>query len=121
MMEWYGLIPVGDSDPAALEKVAAQCELPLTRKFIARRLTEDIEKNGKPLDDLLKVAMEKSSPDFAADVLAGIAETLAGWRKAPKPASWDALAQKLAVAPRRAARGSGARTQRRLRGWPRAR
>ena len=99
MLEWYGLIPVGDSDPAALERVAARCELPLTRKFIARRLTEDIEKNGKPLDDLLKVAIEKSSPDFAGDVLAGIAETLAGWRKAPKPASWDALVGKLASLP----------------------
>jgi len=99
LMIWYGLIPVGDADPAALVKVAANCELPTTRKYIARRLTEYVEKNPKPLDDLLKVALANPSPDYSRDILAGMAQTLAGWRKAPKPATWDALAQKLAALP----------------------
>ena len=99
LMIWYGLIPVSDSDPAALVKVAAQCAMPVTRKYIARRLTEDVEKNPQPLNDLLKVALANPSADYARDILEGMAETLAGWRKAPKPATWDALAQKLAALP----------------------
>jgi len=38
LLIWYGLIPVADADPAALARLAAKSELPLTRKFIARRL-----------------------------------------------------------------------------------
>ncbi|MDB6038371.1 MAG: Cytochrome c, partial [Verrucomicrobiales bacterium] len=53
LMIWYGLIPVADSSPSSLVPLAAQCELPLTLKYIARRLTEDIEKNPDPLNSLL--------------------------------------------------------------------
>ena len=95
LLIWYGLIPVGDTDLAALVKVAVQCELPPTRKFIARRLAEDLEKNPGPLNDLLGVALASASPEFVGDLLAGVSEALAGWRKAAKPAAWDALAQKL--------------------------
>lgn len=90
LLVWYGLIPVAETDPAALVRIAAHCELPATRRFIARRLTEDIEKNGAPLNDLLT---QTHAPE---DVIAGIADALTGWRKAPKPAAWDALSAKLA-------------------------
>ena len=96
LMAWYGLIPVGDADPGALVKVAANCELPQTRKFIARRLAEDLEKNPAPLNDLLTATLGNGTPTFASDILAGLSEALAGWRKAPKPAAWDALMEKLA-------------------------
>ena len=99
LMVWYGLIPVGDADPAALVKVAARCELPQTRKFIARRLAEDLEKNPGPLNDLLSAALTHGSATFTSDILAGISEALTGWRKAPKPAAWDTLVQKLASIP----------------------
>ncbi|MEW6306603.1 MAG: PVC-type heme-binding CxxCH protein, partial [Verrucomicrobiota bacterium] len=95
LMVWYGLIPVGDTDPGALAKLSASCELPLTRQYIARRLGEDIEKNPAPINEVLRVAVAKPEA-FQADVLAGISEALTGWRKAKKPAAWDALAQKLA-------------------------
>ncbi len=93
-MIWYGLIPVADSDAGALSKLAAKCELPLTRQFIARRLAEDIEKNPAPVNDLLKLTVAKSAA-FQADILAGISDGLTGWRKARKPAAWDLLAKKL--------------------------
>jgi putative heme-binding domain-containing protein len=94
MMIWYGLIPLGDAAPATLAKLAADCRIPLTRKFIARRLGEDIEKNPEPLNDLLKVAAGKSE-SFQSDVLAGLTEALRGWRKARKPIAWDELQMKL--------------------------
>ena len=95
LMIWYGLIPVGDSELAALVKVAAKCEIPLTRKFIARRVAEDLEKTPGPLNELLGVALASVSQEFVGDILAGVSDALAGWRKAAKPAAWDALAQKL--------------------------
>ena len=88
------MIPVGDADPAALVKVAANCQLPQTRQFIARRLAEDVEKNPGPLNDLLNLPSVIADAAFAANVVAGIAESLAGWRKAPKPAAWDTLVTK---------------------------
>ena len=91
------MIPVGDADPAALAKLASKCELPLTRKLIARRLSEDIEKNPAPLNELLKLAAVKSA-SFQADILTGLSEALRGWRKAQKPPAWDALQKKLSGA-----------------------
>ena len=90
LLIWYGLIPVGDQQPKALVKVAHSCELRLTRKFIARRLAEDIERNPAPLNALL--ALTASQPEgFQKDVVTGISEALRGWHKAPKPATWDAV------------------------------
>src|SRR5262249_12138741 len=47
-----------------------------------------------PLEALLQIASAKSEA-FQADILNGMADGLAGWRKAKKPANWDALAQRL--------------------------
>jgi putative membrane-bound dehydrogenase-like protein len=97
LLIWYGLIPVGDAEPAALVKVAAACELPQTLRWIARRLAEDLDKNPQPLNELLGVALGKSSPDYSREILTGISKALAGWRKAPKPDGWDSFTAKLAT------------------------
>jgi putative heme-binding domain-containing protein len=80
-----------------LAQLGGGCELPLTRKLIARRLGEDIEKNPAPLNDLLKLSVNKPEA-FQADILAGLAEALRGWRKAEKPQAWDAVQNKLSRA-----------------------
>jgi putative membrane-bound dehydrogenase-like protein len=94
LLVWYGLIPVGDIAPATLARLAADGQWPLTRQFIARRLGEDLHKNPAPLNDLLRVTVNKSEA-FQADILAGLAEALRGWRKAPKPEAWDWLQARL--------------------------
>ncbi len=91
---WHGLIPVAESQPDALAVLASRCELPLTRRLIARRLAEDIEKKPAPVNALLQFASSKPE-SFQADILAGLADGLAGWRKATKPAAWDALVKQL--------------------------
>jgi putative membrane-bound dehydrogenase-like protein len=90
LLIWYGLIPVGKEDPSSLAKLAAGCQLPLTRKFIARRLGEDIESGPTPVNALLTQVLNKS-PDFQQDIVTGLSEALRGWSKAKKPAAWDAL------------------------------
>lgn len=87
---WYGLIPVAESDAASLVKVADACAWPTTRRYIARRLAMDNEKNPAALNALLEVAIKKEAA-VRNDVLAGLIEAFTGWRKAAKPASWDAF------------------------------
>lgn len=96
MLIWYGLIPLANENPDTLVKLAANCELPLTRKFIARSMAEDVKKNPFPLDRLLRLTVAKPEA-FQSDILNGLAEGFAGWRKADKPESWDALVKKTAV------------------------
>lgn len=97
-MVWYGLIPVGDSDPLALVEVAKGCQWPDTLRWITRNLAARMEKDSAPLNALLAAVQ----PARHGAVLKGIAEALQGWRKAPKPAAWDAFA-KAASAPEDAA------------------
>jgi len=90
LMVWYGIALLGESRPNDLVEIAKVCELPTTRRLITRRLAEDIEKRSQPIADLLAVATTKPAA-YQSDVLAGLAEGFTGWRKAPKPASWDAF------------------------------
>jgi hypothetical protein len=96
LMIWYGLIPLGATDPHGLARIAAGCELPVTRKLVARRLTEDIEQTPGPLNELLTAAMSRDDA-FQVDLVAGIADGLRGWRRAPKPAAWEALAARISA------------------------
>src|SRR6185436_16365017 len=82
-------------DPSALATLAGKAELPLTRKLIARRLAEDIEKNPAPVNRLVKATASKPA-SFQTDIVNGLSEGLIGWRKASKPEAWDTLAAKLA-------------------------
>ena len=89
---WYGLIPVAETQPDALPKIASVCELPLTRRLIARRLAEDIEKQPAHVNNLLLLAAAKGEA-FQSDILSGLGDGLAGWRKATKPSTWDFFAK----------------------------
>ncbi|SIO60378.1 putative membrane-bound dehydrogenase domain-containing protein [Singulisphaera sp. GP187] len=95
LLVWYGLIPVGDADPTALARLGAECVLPVTRRLIARRLAEDIEKNPAPLNELLARGETSQMPALQADIVWGVAEGLLGWRKAIRPAAWESFARRL--------------------------
>jgi putative membrane-bound dehydrogenase-like protein len=95
LLIWYGLIPVAETDPAAAVALAGKAELLLTRKFIARRLAEDFDKNAAAVNQLLEITAGKPEP-FQLDILDGLAAGLKGVRKVTKPAAWDVLAKKLA-------------------------
>lgn len=102
LMLWYGLIPLADSDPAALAALTETCALPATRRSAARRLAEDIETRPEPLNQLLAHTAD-ADPTFQSDILTGMSAALTGWRKASKPTAWDALAAKLQNDPKFAA------------------
>lgn len=87
---WFGLIPLGDSDPMALVSVAKVCTWPSTTRWITRNLASRIETTPAPLNALLSDA---GSPASKEAILNGLSEAFQGWRKAPKPETWDAFAQ----------------------------
>lgn len=89
-MLWYGIEPLGASDPAALARLGTECELPLVRRCIARRLTGD----PKRADTALTLLLTKAAADvrWGADVLAGMRDALKGERQATPPAGWRSAA-----------------------------
>jgi putative heme-binding domain-containing protein len=88
LLIWYGLIPLADVRPDELAEVGARCEMPLTLRFISRRLGEDIARRPQPLDHLLQAALKRSEKSLL-NVLAGLAEACRGLQKASRPATWD--------------------------------
>ena len=92
LLLWTGLAPLVDADPSALARLAIRCDLPETRRMIARGLAETIDRSPEPVADLVREAAESGSSAFRIDILGGLADGLKGRRKAPKPSGWDDLA-----------------------------
>ena len=95
LMYWFG---IRDLPSAELVKLFAACRIPLVRQFIARRVTEDIDKDAAPLNTLLGLATKSATPELRADTLTGMTAALKGWRKAKKPEAWTAFTATLADA-----------------------
>ncbi len=90
LMVWYGIEPALVSNPESAVSLAANSNLPLVREFVARRLTEEIERSPKTVDQLVKVLGEGSTSDAQKqDILQGMTDALRGWRKAPQPKLWQ--------------------------------
>ncbi len=90
-MVWYGLNPLVDSDPSSLVKIAGDCSWPSLLRWIGRGLASEVEKQPKPLDDLLTTAATLE-PALQIALLGGVSDAFSGWRQAPRPASWEKLA-----------------------------
>jgi putative membrane-bound dehydrogenase-like protein len=93
LMYWYGIRHL---PPAELVKLVKDCRVPLVNQYIARRITEEIEKEPAALNSLLGIAGEMKDEALAASILQGMTEALKGWRKVTKPAAWDAFSALLA-------------------------
>ena len=95
LMVWYGLIPVAESDPTGLGQLAVKCQLPTTRRLIARRLAEMIDQRPGAIDGLLVELSQIESPPtrekVLADVLQGMDEAFVGRHKLTAPANWKAI------------------------------
>ncbi|MEO6738931.1 MAG: PVC-type heme-binding CxxCH protein, partial [Chthoniobacteraceae bacterium] len=88
LMIWFG---IRDLPPTELLKLAKDCRIPLVTQFIARRIAEDIDKDPAPLNSLLGFANESKAEGLPAAILTGMTDGLKGWRKAKRPAAWDAF------------------------------
>ena len=86
LLYWTGIreLPLDE-----LVHCAHVSRVPKVTQLIARRLAEGSDKQPAALNDLLTGAAQM--PEGQAEIVAGIADALKGWRKAPKPAAWDAF------------------------------
>jgi len=95
LLVWYGLIPAVEPDPVQSADVAVASRWPTTRRLIARRLASLIERQPEATDRLVAAVVGTDDEALQKDLLTGIASGLSGWRRAPKPAGWEALAARL--------------------------
>jgi putative heme-binding domain-containing protein len=86
LLVWTGIRELPAADLIACAHVS---RIPKVTKLIARRIAESADKQPDALNELLTNAARM--PDGQAEIVAGIAEALKGWRKAPKPAAWEAF------------------------------
>ncbi|MDF1861394.1 MAG: c-type cytochrome [Verrucomicrobiales bacterium] len=87
-MVWYGISPLAESDPGALVSIAKETRWPNLIRWISRSLSARIEEAPQSLDALISLAADAPTPVQLA-ILTGVGDGLEGWRKAPKPKSWD--------------------------------
>ena len=94
LMIWYGVMPVAKSDPESLAKFARNCQFPITRRLIARRLAELIDEQPEAVWTLLAATVRDGR---LSDVLHGMAEGLAGRHKVKPPSNWERVQQRVAA------------------------
>ena len=94
LMLWYGLNPLGDSDPGLLATLGGKAKIPLTVRCIAHRLAESIEAEPLAVDVLLGGALG-GTPEVQAAVIGGLSDGLKKAASAPMPVAWEQTAAKL--------------------------
>ena len=97
LMVWYGIETALVSNPESAVSLAAKSELPTVREFVARRLTEEIERSPETVDQIVQALGNGSTSDAQKhDILHGMTDALRGWRKAPQPNGWQQVSLALA-------------------------
>ena len=94
LMIWYGLEPLVIDHPDESLAITQFTKLPLLQRFIARRLTSEIENNPTHTEQLV-AALQTSSPNRQEQLLLGMSQALRGWRKTEAPRNWSHVAIKL--------------------------
>ncbi len=85
---WYGIEPMVPDDPASAVELLAKCEDPNLTRFIARRLTHELNRHPEAVNSVVERMLEADAT-WNAQVLQGMAEALRGWRQATMPAAWE--------------------------------
>jgi len=94
LMLWYGIEPAIAAHPEAAIRMAVSCQIPKVREFIARRATEELERQPLAIELLIKDAdLQRGNAALSLDVLRGMTAALRGWRKAPQPDGWRDFAE----------------------------
>ncbi|HYF33844.1 MAG TPA: PVC-type heme-binding CxxCH protein [Prosthecobacter sp.] len=104
LMIWYGIEPAVAAFPQEALKLVASSKIGTVRRLVARRLTEEIEKQPAAVDGLVALALGLNNAVAQAkgkvpeqltasikEILQGMTAGLEGWSRAPKPKAWDAL------------------------------
>jgi putative membrane-bound dehydrogenase-like protein len=92
LMVWYGIQPEVPNNTTAAIGLAERSEIPKIRRFITRRIFEELAPNPAAADELTKLLLKERSAEFQMDVLSGMEEALKSVNKAIPPSSWQNVA-----------------------------
>jgi putative membrane-bound dehydrogenase-like protein len=96
LMVWYGIEPLVTTDPSAAVRLAFESRIPLTRQYLARRLSQD---GGNRLDTVVEAAVATADPTARRDLLQGMLEALTETGPQRPPAAWERLFRRVGSAP----------------------
>jgi putative membrane-bound dehydrogenase-like protein len=95
LMVWYAIQPdITQNIPNAIT-LAEKSELPKIRRFITRRIFEDLAKNPAAAEQITGLLLGARSADFHLDILGGMHDALKGVRSAKAPANWKKVTELL--------------------------
>lgn len=97
LMIWYATEAAVASDPARGVALAEKSRIPSLSRFIARRVTSELERSPAAIEALVKVISAESDAAKQREMLEGMSAALKGWRKAAAPASWSDVGAKLST------------------------
>ncbi len=93
---WYGIQPAVAAFPDSAITLAAESRLPLVRQHIARRLTEEIDRQPQAVEALVRLLSAGGNQAISRDVLRGMHEAVRGWSKTTAPKNWESVEAKYA-------------------------
>ncbi len=97
LLIWYALEPLIPAHAREVAGLMPSASTPLLRKFIARRLTVDMD--NAPMRDavgqLLALAATTANLDVAGAILTGVRDGLSGRTHVAPPGNWPQLVEKL--------------------------
>jgi putative membrane-bound dehydrogenase-like protein len=94
LMIWYGVEPAVLDRPDRAAALLAATPMPVLKRVIARRMTESIESSPAVAKELLAELSTADAPS-ARQILTGMSQALAGWRRVAMPAGWPDVARSL--------------------------
>ena len=93
LMIWYGIAEAVPEYPDESIELALATRLPDVRRWISRRICEQIDEAPGPVDRLLTRAA--GDPDLRHDVVGGMDEALVGRSRATMPKNWQSLTESI--------------------------
>jgi putative membrane-bound dehydrogenase-like protein len=92
LMIWYGIEPLVAADPSRGLELAERCQIPLLRRFVARRIgsIDDPKRSSAALAALVKHVGRSADHDRQLDLLSGLHDALRGRRNISAPEGWAA-------------------------------
>lgn len=88
LLIWYGIEPIASQMPSLAINLIKASKLSKPRRYVARRIAEQIEGKPEAVESLIELASQAAENDLRRDILQGMADGLSGWRQAPKPRAW---------------------------------
>jgi putative heme-binding domain-containing protein len=101
LMIWYGVEPLVETDIARALQLATDAQIPLVRRFIARRALDrqrQTDADPWPLETVVQAALHANDPT-RLDYLLGMREALEGHGQIEPPSSWQRLYDQVSTTP----------------------